>query len=351
MHPSVESAEPGQCPLCGMDLTPVSREDPAAGTVTLDARRRQLIGLKTAPVSRGDLHETLRLVGTVQYDPAALTDVALPLEGKIAELFVVYEGTPVRRGDPLFSVSAPALQEAEAELVRVLEDTGDPGGRAAQAARARLRSLGLGEAELAELEATLRPAARRSVRSPVDGILVQNRVRTGSVFWLGETLMQIVDPARLWIKAAAYESDVNHVRAGMAARVQVPFVSPDTLEGSVSYIRPVLDHHDRTADVFVGAPYSGPPVLANSYADVFLDLVLRDQLLVPEQAVIYAGDSRLVFVDTGAGRLEPRKIRTGRRTRDQVQVLDGLAEGEAVVISGNFLLASESKLKSGIDQW
>ena len=99
------------------------------------------------------------------------------------------------------------------------------------------------------------------------------------------------------------------------------------------------------------APYEGPTVLANSYADVYLNVRLPDQLLIPEQAVFFAGENRVVFVDEWQGRLQPRKIKTGRRTREFVQVREGLREGETVVVSGNFLLASESKLKAGIDQW
>jgi Cu(I)/Ag(I) efflux system membrane fusion protein len=119
----------------------------------------------------------------------------------------------------------------------------------------------------------------------------------------------------------------------------------------VDHISPLLDHHDHTAAVYVDAEWAGRRVLARSYADVYLDIELKDKLLIPEQAVIHSGDSRVVFVDQGEGRLQPRRISTGGRNQDFIQVLEGLAEGEVVVTSGNFLLASESKLKAGIDQW
>jgi Cu(I)/Ag(I) efflux system membrane fusion protein len=351
MHPSVKSTEPGQCPICGMDLTPVTHAEKAAGSVIVDQRRRQLIGLKTATVVRGDLQETLRLIGEVEYDPAAVTDIALPHDGKIGKLFVVYEGTEVRVGDPLFTVSSPDLYHAETDLVHILDEDADPEGAETEVARSRLLSLGLSEADVAELIEQRSPQAYRTIRSPVSGTLVTNDIRAGSVFWLGDTLMQIADPARIRIKASAYEGDVKHIREKMRATVMVPYVSAEELPGEVDYIRPLLQRRDHTADVYVHADWRGAPILANSYADVYLQLELRDQLLVPEQAVIYAGESRVVFVDEGDGKLQPRRIQTGRRNREFVQVVEGLKEGEQVVTSGNFLLASESKLKSGIDQW
>lgn len=351
MHPSVKTTEPGQCPICGMDLTPVTQAEKAAGSVIVDQRRRQLIGLKTAPVTRGDLHDSLRLVGEVEYDPAALTDIAMPHGGKIGKLFVVYEGTDVKKGDPLFTVSSPDLYHAETDLVQLLEKGAKPEDNEVQEARTRLIGLGLNDTEVNELIAKRQPQAYRTIHSPVDGTLVVNQIRAGSVYWIGDTLMQIAERSRIRVKAAAYENDVKYIRERMSATVILPYVSPKPFDGEVDYINPMLQERDHTADVFVQADWQGPTVLAHSYADVYLNIELQDQLLVPEQAVIHAGDSRVVFVDEGEGRLTPRRIKTGRRNRDYIQVLEGLEENEVVVTSGNFLLASESKLKSGIDQW
>ena len=262
-----------------------------------------------------------------------------------------YEGTPVKAGDPLFTVSSPALYQSEIDLLEIVEETQDLDCREASLARSLLLSLGLDRWDLQQLVEAGNPAPYRTVSAPVDGILVETNILAGSVFEVGDTLMRIVDPANVWVQASAYESDVKYIAAGMPTTVRIPYVTPEEVAGSVAFIRPVLSHHDHTADVFVRAPYEGPAVLANSYADVYLNVRLPDQLLIPEQAVIFAGENRVVFVDEGQGRLQPRKIKTGRRTREFVQVLEGLREGETVVVSGNFLLASESKLKAGIDQW
>lgn len=351
MHPSVKNAQPGQCPICGMDLAAVSHAEKAAGSIIVDQRRRQLIGLKTAPVEQGDLHETLRLIGKVEYDPATLTDIALPHDGKVRKLFVIYEGSQIKAGDPLFTVSSPDLYYAETDLIRILEQKNETDGFWVSAALLRLQSLGLSDEDIDDLIENRRPRTQRVIRSPVDGILVSNEILAGSVFWHGDSLMQIAEQRNIRVKASAYESDVKLIKENMKATVKVPFVSEDSFRGEVEYIAPALSHRDHTADVFVSADWDEQPVLANSYADVYLDIVLEDQLLVPEEAVIHSGDSRVVFVDEGEGRLQPRRIKTGRRNREFIQVLDGLEQNEQVVTSGNFLLASESKLKSGIDQW
>ena len=347
MHPSIKNASPGQCPICGMDLTPVTQQEKASGVLIVDQRRRQLIGLKTARVERGDLHQTLRLIGEVEYDPAILTDISLPYEGKVGKLFVVDEGTRVKAGDPLFTVSSPALYHAERDYIRLLETgTGD-----LEAGRQHLLSLGLNESEIIELAVTRKMAAYRTRRAPVDGVVIHHQLIAGQVFMPGDPLMQISAGTDMRIKAAAYESDVPYITEGMQAQVRLPYVSEEWVRGDVNHISPVLNHRDHTAEVFVDADWGGRRVLARSYADVTLEINLRDKLLIPEQAVIHSGASRVVFVDQGEGRLQPRHIKTGRRNHDSIQVLEGLEEGEVVVTSGNFLLASESKLKAGVDQW
>ncbi|MDJ0806343.1 MAG: efflux RND transporter periplasmic adaptor subunit [Gammaproteobacteria bacterium] len=351
MHPSIKNTSPAQCPICGMDLTPVSHEEKASGVLIVDQRRRQLIGLKTAPVERGDLRQTLRLNGEVEYNPAVLTDISLPFDGKVGWLHVVDEGTRVKAGDPLFTVSSPVLYHAERDYLRLLDLSDGETNERLEVEHQHLLSLGLNENEVAELARTRKAVAYRTKRSPADGVVIHHQLIAGQVFFAGDSLMQIAESSNMRIKAAAYENDVPHIAEGMQAKVRLAYVSSETVSGTVEHISPVLDRHDHTAEVFVDADWSGRQVLARSHADVYLEITLKDKLLIPEQAVIHSGESRVVFVDQGEGRLQPRRISTGRRNHDSIQVLEGLAEGDIVVTSGNFLLASESKLKAGIDQW
>lgn len=351
MHPSVKNASPGQCPICGMDLASISHQEKTAGALIVDHRRRQLIGLKTAQVTRGELNDRLRLIGEVEYDPEVLTDIALPFDGKVGRLFVVDEGTTVEAGDPLFTVSSPALYHAERDYLKLLKLVEDDDDMDLEDALQRLLSLGLSQQEIDELKKTGKTQAYRTMHAPVGGMVVHHELIAGQVFWPGDLLMRIAQSADMRVKATAYESDVIYIAEGMNVTIRLPYVSEQPVKGVIDSISPVLNSHDHTAEVYVDAVWGKRPVLARSFADVQVDISLKDQLLVPEQAVIHSGDSRVVFVDQGEGRLQPRHIRTGRRNDVMIQVLEGLDEGELVVTSGNFLLASESKLKSGIDQW
>jgi len=351
MHPSIKNATAGQCPICGMDLTAVSHAEKAAGSVIVDQRRRQLIGLKTATVMRGDLQQSIRLIGEVEYDPESLTDIALPFDGKIGKLFVLAEGEEVKAGDPLFTVSSPVLYHAERDFIRVRKLTDDADDMDLEHARQRLLTLGLGEDEIDELAKNLEARAYRTIHAPADGVIVQHELIAGQVFWLGDSLMHIAVASDMRVKAAAYESDAPFIRAGMRCSIRLPYISDSIVEGSIDSISPALNNHDRSAEVFVDALWAGRQLLAGSYADVIVHVEVKDTLLIPEQAVIHSGESRVVFVDEGEGRLQPRRITTGQRNGEFIQVLDGLQQDEVVVTSGNFLLASESKLKAGIDQW
>jgi len=351
MHPSVKNAAPGQCPICGMDLASISHQEKSAGALIVDQRRRQLIGLKTAQVTRGELNDRLRLIGEVEYDPEVLTDIAMPFDGKVGRLFVVDEGATVKAGDPLFTVSSPALYHAERDYLKLLKLVEDEDDMDLEDALQRLVSLGLSEQEIDELKKTRKTQAYRTIHAPVGGMVVHHQLVAGQVFWPGDSLMRIAQSADMRVKAAAYESDVIFIAEGMSVSIRLPYTSEEPVKGVIDSISPVLNNHDHSAEVYVDAAWGKRPVLARSYADVLVDISLKDQLLVPEQAVIHSGESRVVFVDQGEGRLQPRKIRTGRRNDVMIQVLEGLEEGELVVTSGNFLLASESKLKSGIDQW
>lgn len=351
MHPSVKGAAAGQCPLCGMDLTPVSHEDLASGSVVVDARRRQLIGLQTAAAHTGPLTEEIRLIGTVRYDPAGTVDVALPLRGTVGEVFVSQEGTTVARGTPLFTISSPELRAREQELLDALRRSQDGQSAELRFARRSLLALGVSNEDVEQLLRERRAAPARTIVAPTAGRVHWTQVLPGMGFESGQSLLQIVDPARVQVTATVYENDLPLLRGKMPARVRLPYLGGTELRGTITHLGSALNRHSHTIDAYISLNYQGPPLPQNASADVFLDLVHAPQVLVPEEAVIHAGDTRLVFVDLGEGRLAPRRIHTGRRNRTEVQVLDGLQPGDQVVTAGAFLLASESKLKTGIEQW
>lgn len=359
MHPSVKSQTEGACPICSMDLTPVTQEEVQTGVVRVDAQRRQEIGVRTAPVVARRVETTIRAVGTVTYDETRLSAVSLKYEGWIERLYVEETGQPVRRGEPLLALYSPALLSAQEELLTALASQ-----RAARetelperadylvaASRRRLSLWDLSVRQIDEIARTGQPVKSVPVFSPVSGFVVEKNIVEGQAVEPGETLYRIAGLDRVWIDAEVYESELPLVRVGQAVEVTFPYLPGKSFSGRVGYIYPYLEGGTRTGKVRVELPNPGLELKPEMYANVVFRVEGGQRVVVPEEAVIYAGPRRLVFVDLGEGRLEPREIEVGLRVGDAYEVLSGLREGEVVVTSGNFLIAAESRLKSATEKW
>ncbi|HHJ15750.1 MAG TPA: efflux RND transporter periplasmic adaptor subunit [Gammaproteobacteria bacterium] len=351
MHPSVKSATPGTCPICAMNLVPVTKQEVQSGSILVDARRRQLIGVTTGVVERKHLRQTIRAAGQVTYDETRLTDISLKFDGWIGELTADYVGVPVRKGQTLFSVYSPELVSAQDEYLESLHRRKLDTDSLLGAARRRLSLWDIGPAQIRALEKRGRAAEYVPILSPVGGTVIEKLIVAGTAVKAGMKLLRIADLSRVWVEGQVYEYELPYVQVGMAAEVVLPEMPGRTFPSKVAYLYPYLESDTRTARVRVELPNPDGLLRPDMYAHVHLKVDLGERLVVPEGAVLYAGESRVVFLDLGEGRLQPRKIKTGLRNGDDIEVLDGLEAGDRVVTSGNFLIAAESKLKAGIDQW
>ncbi len=354
MHPSVRSSTPGTCPICSMDLVPVTRAQLETGTIRIDARQRQLIGVETAAVEREPAELAIRAVGHVTYDETRLTDVTLKVRGWIGELFAAATGVRVAKGAKLFSVYAPELLSAQEELLEGLrrERHGDgASGRLLERARQRLLLWDLGQAQISELARTGRPSLYVPILSPASGVVIEKNVVAGSAIEPGARLYRIADLSRVWVEAQVYESDLPLVRAGQKATVTLSYLPGERFTAAIDYVYPYLDSATRTGRLRLVLANEDGKLRPGMYADVELSVPLGERLVVPEEAVLRAGETDVVFVDLGDGLLEPRRIELGRRTSQGYVVRSGLEPGEVVVTSGNFLVAAESKLKAGLEKW
>jgi len=359
MHPSVHETHAGQCPICGMDLVPVTREEVESGEVRIDAAKRQRVGIRTERVERGRLELRLRAVGRVTTDETALVDVSVKVRGWITRLDVAALGAPVRRGDTLFLLYSPELFAAQQELLQALRSQRAASGgsapeRADSLARASRKRLELWNIASADVEAMIRsgePQDALPVRSPASGYVVEKDVVEGAAVEPGARLYRIAPLDRVWIEAAVQEADLPLVEVGQAARISLTSLPGESLVGNVAYVYPTLDADTRTGRIRIVLQNPEHKLLPDMYADVELRIDRGEKLLVPVSAVLYAGPRRVVFVDLGDGRLAPRQIEVGAGNGDVYEVLSGLERGETVVTSGNFLVASESRLKSALSQW
>lgn len=353
MHPSVRSSTPGKCPICSMDLTPVTRKEIETGVIVVDAQRRQLIGVTTGAVGLHELDAEIRTVGRVVADETRLAEVTLRYEAWIGQVFADYTGKVIRKGEPLFTFYNPQLWSLQEEYLEALRrgQGRASGGELASAAKTRLRLFEIDDAQIEALRQRGSAIEYLITNAPITGTIIEKHIVAGSAVQEGMPLYRIADLSSVWIEAEVYEQDIARINLGQRARISVKGVPEREFEGTVSYVYPSLDASTRTGRVRFEVANPDGALKLDMYAEIRVQLPLGERLAVPESAVIYAGASHIAFVDLGEGQLEPRRLKVGARTADYIEVLEGLKEGEIVVTSANFLIAAESKLKSGIEKW
>lgn len=346
----------GGTPIGGANGPSANAATPAddADIITIDNRRRQLIGVETGEATHRNLVKPIRAVGEVAFDERLLSNVTLKFDGYIGDLKADYVGTPVEKGQVLFTVYSPELLAAQQEYLETLKRRGNPGGiddPLLRAGRQRLALWDLSAEEIKALEERGVPQAYVPIYAPRTGTLIERNIADGGAARMGQTLLTIADLSSVWVEAEVFEADLELVRAGMTASVTLPYLPGKTYPATVEYVYPYLQGDSRTGRIRLSLDNPEGVLKPEMYAEVSLEAELGRRLSVPEEAIIIAGESRIVFVDLGGGRLKPTRIRTGRRARGFVEVLDGLSAGDRVITSGNFLIASETRLKTGIEQW
>lgn len=359
MHPSVQQDAPGTCPICSMDLTPVTREELETGTLVIDAQRRQRIGVRTAPVAIRPLDVTIRAVGEVVADETREAEISVKYPGWIGRLHVDETGQEVQRGQVLFTLYSPELLSAQEELLAAVASRRRAAGSGAperadylvDAARRRLSLWDLSDRQIDRIVSSGEPSKYVPIHSPAAGFVMEKHVVEGASVRPGQTLFRIAALDRVWVRAEVYESDLSLVEVGQRAEVTFPHRPGEGMVGEVTFVSPVIQRQTRTGTIRIELPNPGMALKPEMYADVFLETSRGEALVVPQEAVIYAGPRRIVFVDLGEGRLQPREIEIGIDVGDAYEVLSGLDPGDVVVTSGNFLIAAESRLKSATGAW
>lgn len=359
MHPSVRAKDKGACPICKMDLTPVTFEEVRSGVILVDAKRRQTIGLTTAKVAEQSLHKTIRAVGIVTYDETRLTDVTLKYDGWIGDLYADATGKHVTRGEPLLTIYSPDLYTAQQEYLDALGAGGAPArsSRVTEAARERLLLWDVTLRQVDELARRGTPQQYLPVLAPADGTIIRKVAVKGGAVRQGEVIYRLADLSRLWIEAELFEDEAPLVQPGMRADIDVSYLPGKSFQGEVAFAYPYLDPQTRRGRIRIELPNERNLLRPDMYVTVRFSLPIGTKLAIPEKAVVYGGENNVVFLDIGEGRLRPQRVKLGLRAAaadlgdDLIEVVEGLKPGDTIVTSGNFLIASESKLKSGIEKW
>jgi Cu(I)/Ag(I) efflux system membrane fusion protein len=361
MHPSVKQSEPGTCPVCGMNLVPVTKQQQEQGVVMIDDTRRQLIGVRTEPVVRGPMRQTFRAVGHVAYDESTLADVTLKVHGWITKLYVNATGQRVARGQTLFTMYSPELYNAEQDFLLATGPSADPaaasdsgsarGEAFRRASRQRLHLLGLTDAQIDSIRASGKPSEDLAIPSPASGFVIEKNVVEGASVDAGMRLYRVAALNKVWVEADVFETDLARVRAGDSATVTLDYLPGHSYSAKVATLYPSLDPTTRTGRVRLELANKGLELLPGMYANVELESDLGERVQVPSAAVVYTGPRRLVFVDLGGGRFKPTEVQVGAQSDGRYEVLSGLSAGDQVATSGVFLIAAEARISTASKYW
>jgi Cu(I)/Ag(I) efflux system membrane fusion protein/cobalt-zinc-cadmium efflux system membrane fusion protein len=408
MHPDILEEEPGSCPICGMDLVPVKSDtapeqgdreilfyrnpmDPSIisqvprkdemgmdyvpvyadeaesaatqGTVvTIDPTVVQNMNVVTEAIERKDIRRQIRTVGYLGYDQERMVSVTTKFSGFIEKTYINYIGQPVTRGEPLFEIYAPELVQTEQELlsamsyVRSLSDApAEAKARAEallEAATQRLTFWDITPEQIRRLEETGEVVRTLKIVAPASGVVMKRMPGLeGMAAKPGMELLHIADLSNLWLTVEVFDEQLPWLDIGSPATVTLSYFPGVTYRGRVRYIEPEVSEKTRTIQLTLDVPNRDRRLRVGMYATVvFNPQVAEDAITVPAQAVIRTGKRDVVVVALGDGRFAPREVQLGSRGDGFIQVLEGLAEGEEIVTSAQFLIDSESNLREAIQK-
>ena len=345
----------------GMDYTPVyADEEASVGQVKISPDKVQKLGVRTEPAALRELVRTVRAVGQFQLDERRQHTVTTKFEGYIENLHVNATGQPVKRGQPLMQVYSPELVSAQEEyliawngrqsLKNGTEESLVGIGQLAESALKRLRNWDISDAQLQRLQRDGKATRTLTLYAPAGGVVLEKAAVQGMRFMPGEPLFKIVDLSVIWLLADVFEQDLALVHVGQSVKISVDAYPEKELIGKIAYIYPTVTPETRTAKVRVELANTDGILRPDMYASVQL-VSGHDKakaLTVPDSAVIDSGTRQVVLVQRAEGLFEPREVKLGMRSDGYAEVLQGLSEGENVVVRANFLIDAESNLKSAL---
>ena len=361
MHPAYKSDKAGIAPDCGMALVPKYSDDGMArlpaGTVVIPAEKQVLAGVRTTVVERKPLVREIRTTAQIVADETRISHVHVKVDGYIDRVFVDYVGQLVKKGEPLFTLYSPDLVSTQEEYLIAKRGNSTlanaPFSNVSQGAmsllsstRQRLKLWDISDEQIKKLDETGKVERDLTFYSPVTGFVTDRKAFPQTSVTPDTELYTVSDLSSVWATADIFEYEVPFVRVGQRVTFSLSYYPGRIYSGTISYIYPTVDPQTRTVKVRVQVPNPGFALKPQMFADAQLQVNCGTQILVPQEAVLDSGTVQQVFVVHDGDAFEPRKVTLGPVIDGNVAVLAGLKPGERVVTSGNFLIDSESRLKT-----
>jgi len=362
MHPNIRQPGPGQCPICGMDLIPVSTDEGGDQVgpreITLSAQARKLAEIQVAPVERKAISVEVRLAGMIEYDETRDRKIAAWIPGRLDRLYVDYTGVTVARGEPLVELYSPELLTTQRELLAALTAQNNlvnarsvavkqTARRTVNAVREKLRLWGLTDRQVEEIEQRGTPSDRVTITAPVGGVVVHKNAVEGMYVKTGTPIYTIADLTHLWVNLDAYEADLAWINEGQPVEFSVGAYPGETFVGTVVFIDPLVNPKTRTVKVRVELPNPTGRLKPGMFVNAVVQAgptagQAEKPLVIPASAPLITGKRAVVYVAVPGkeGTYQGREVILGPRAGDYYIVRDGLEEGELVVVNGNFKIDS-----------
>jgi Cu(I)/Ag(I) efflux system membrane fusion protein len=354
MHPQIRMEEPGDCPICGMDLIPLQTTgsgdasiDPNA--IQLSVEAAALANVQTTVVSRQNPVKEVQLYGTIQVDERLSQSQTSHVSGRIEKLFVNFTGESVHRGQPLATIYSPELLNAQQELIEAAKMK-DLQPALLQAVREKLRLWKLTDEQIARIEQSGEVSPLIDVVATSSGIVISKKVNQGDYVNTGTVLFDIADLSRVWAIFDAYESDLPFLKVGDRLEYTLQSQPGKTFTGRISFINPILDPVTRTAKVRVETANPGMALKPEMYANALIDAPLKqynNEVVIPKSAILWTGKRSIVYVkqpDTETPAFLLREIEVGPSLGDAYVVLSGINEGDEIVTNGTFTIDASAQL-------
>ncbi len=361
MHPAYKSDKPGIAPDCGMELVPKYADEGTAslpaGTVTISANKQQMMGVRTATVERRPLSRELRTTAQIAADETKTGHVHIRVPGYVEHVHVDFVGQQVKKGQPLFTLYSPDLVSAEQEYLIAKRGEETLGGAPYQevskgahslleAARERLRLWHISEDEIKRLDETGQVEKDMTFYAPMDGYVTERKAFAHMAVTPDMELYTLTDYSTVWANADIYEYELPYIKVGQRVKLSLSYDPGKSYSGRISFIYPTVDPQTRTAKARIEIANPNLELKPGMFADAAIKVEYGTKIIVPQEAVLNSGRQQTVFVVHEGGAFEPRNITVGPIVSGNVVVLSGLKPGEKIVTSGNFLIDSESRLKS-----